>query len=526
MTTTPKTPRARKRSAKHNAPDPITAAAHARARAAHAGAAISRLNADWVLSATSADRDLQSDTRRVRLRARDLQRNSPLVRRYLQLVKQNVVGSAVPRLQATNRGRDGKLDKALNRYLEQQFREWAKRVTVDGRLSLLRYLWLCVSSLPTDGEQFTRRIVAYPHNPFGFALQALEPDLCDEQHNMVPVARTGREIRLGVEVDEWQRPVQYWFDDGYPGESRRPERIPVPASEVYHMYEPERAVQTRGISWLKAVMMNLRHVDGYVEAEIVATRAGSTKLGMLRHTDPNASFDPPDGDTESFAKFEVDTSPGHIDTLPPGLDFVAWDPQHPNSAMPAFLTMLQRWTASGLSVDFHGLANNYEGASWSSLRSALLIERDTWRTFQALLCAPGGLLPWIYEGWLSTATLTGAVQLPTPDWRMYSSHTWQPRGWTWVDPHNEAKSADLQERRWMTTLRRILAEKGEDLEDTIEEAAEIRDLLIAHGFDPDRPSTTSTGAPSGGAAESDTQGDDDGDGTEGKEDGDEGGDDE
>lgn len=466
----------------------------------HEGARVSRLTQDWIFAATSQDQDVRTDGRRMRLRARDLQRNSPLIRQYLQLLRQNVVGFQLPTLRFTNRLPNGKLDIELNKYLAQRFREWAKIATADGTLSLLRFLWRGVTGTAVDGESFTRRIFGYPHNEFGFALEHLEPDLIDEQLNSVAVAGHGPDIRLGVEVDEWRRRVRYWFWDGYPEERRAHQRVPIPAEQVFHLFEPERAVQTRGVTWLKAVMTTVKMFDGMTEAEVVASRSAASKLGFLTHKSEDAAFEPPgDADVNEY-QVEVDTTPGHVETLPPGLGFESWDPQHPNSAMPQFMKMLQRLIASGANVAYNPLANDLESVSWSSLRSGLLVERDTWRCLQTTLCDPGGLLPWIVEGWLETSSLTGAVRLPSRDWRQYTAHRWLPRGWEWVEPNAEAKAIDLQMRRYLASLRGVLASRGIALEDMVDDIKEVREILIAAGLDPDPPSSVTASSSGAGAA--------------------------
>lgn len=451
-------------------------------RSLYAGSQTSRLTADWVFAACSSDQEVRSNLRRLRLRARDLQRNSPLIRWYLTLLKSNVVGKAAPRLTPKVRvglTPTGQLDKQVNAYLIEQFAAWGREVTTDGRLNLVRFLWHAVQSLATDGEVFVRRVVGYPHNRWGFALDVIEPDLIDEDLNTEPRGGRGADIRMGVEVDEWRRPAAYWVWTGYPDEGFNRERVRVPASEVCHLYDHDRVMQTRGVTWMKAILLQLRMLDGFFEAELVASRASAQKIAGLKYKDAD-SFSAPDPDE---GPVQIETSPGELFQIPPGMELETWDPQHPNAAFAEFVKGAQRMLSGGLGAFYNTLANDGEGISWSSMRSFLLVERDVWQMVQTLICET--LLPWIYEGWLQTATLTGAVRLPRADWRLYADHEFRPRGWAWVDPNNEAKAANTQLAGGITSPQRVVAQRGEDIEDILEERQTFRRLCEEYGEDAD-----------------------------------------
>src|SRR5690349_18807097 len=74
-------------------------------------AEISRLTMDWVASCLRPDEEIQYELRRLRARARELARNNPIVRQFLNLLVTNVIGHNGPKFQSTIR-RGGQLDKA------------------------------------------------------------------------------------------------------------------------------------------------------------------------------------------------------------------------------------------------------------------------------------------------------------------------------------------------------------------------------------------------------------------------------
>jgi capsid protein len=79
------------------------------------------------------------------------------------------------------------------------------------------------------------------------------------------------------------------------------------------------------------------------------------------------------------------------------------------------------------------------------------------------------------------ALLTGALQLPSRNPALYWNVKHRPRGWNWIDPEKEAKGAVLSIQNGLSTCTRILAEKGEDIEELIIERARELALAKEHG---------------------------------------------
>ena len=57
---------------------------------------------------------------------------------------------------------------------------------------------------------------------------------------------------------------------------------------------------------------------------------------------------------------------GSFVSLPNGVDFKAFDPDHPTSQFESFVKSILRQIASGLNVPYNELANDLEGVSYSS----------------------------------------------------------------------------------------------------------------------------------------------------------------
>lgn len=450
--------------------------------ASYSGAYHSRLTEDWILaSLRSADEDLKGGFATLRARARDLARNDPYAKRFLGMVAENVVGHRGIRLQAQVKRPNGAPDTVINGRIEAAWRRWGKPETasVDGRLSWVDIQALAIQGVIRDGEALVRG-VPQPDNPFGFALQLLDPDQLDHEFNR-PAGNGQAEIRMGVEIDAWGRPVAYWLWNGHPSDANRQNRVRerVPAEQIRHLYLTERPGQTRGVTAFAPVLMGMRMRGGYQEAELVAARTAAAKMGFFLQS-PDAVPDPyqsSDGDV-----LPMEAEPGRIDTLPPGVTFQAWDPQHPNTSFRDFNKAILQSIATGLGVSYNALANDLEGVNYSSIRAGLLAERDVWRRLQQWLAEQ--LHDWVYPQWLRWALTTGALELPSRNTSRWLDVVWMPRGWAWVDPLKDIQASAFAVGMRVDSLTRIAAEQGRDVEEVFAEIRRELDLMEAYGIRP------------------------------------------
>jgi lambda family phage portal protein len=203
-------------------------------------------------------------------------------------------------------------------------------------------------------------------------------------------------------------------------------------------------------------------LGGYEEAELVAARVSASKMGFF----VSESGDEYQGDgTAPDGTLNMDVQPGQFSQLPAGVDFKAYDPQHPSTAFKDFEKAMLRGIASGLGVSYTSLANDLEAVSYSSIRQGLLEERDHWRTVQHWViehfCQP------VYLRWLRQTLDSGVINLPANKFFKFSATQWVPRGWQWVDPRNEAEAQILAINNGLMTKTQALAERGLDLEDVL-----------------------------------------------------------
>jgi lambda family phage portal protein len=474
------------------------AGAVSKVRSVFKGAEMSRLWMDWVTGPIAADQEIMNDFLRLRARAREMRRNHPLVRKYLKLLANNVIGATGFKLRGRVKNNDGTLNDIFNKKIQAAWFKWSKEVTVDGRHTLTSLQQFLIKALATDGEILVRKIRNFKANLFRFALQVIDPDLLD--HTFMRSPQNGEnEIRLGIEVDPYGRAVAYWFWDRHPSDlinvSAR-KRIRVPADEIIHFFVPDRSSQSRGVTWLNSVMMPAKMLDGYVEAEVVAARIGSSKMGFFQAKSA-ADAEPPLSDgTNPQAKIKMEANPGTFEQLPPGWEFKEYNPEHPSTAFPPFIKAMQRWIAAGLAVGYNGLSGDLESVNYSSIRADMLIERDEWRTLQALWIPQ--FLDVVYAEWIVWAQLSGQLVLDNRPSDAFLDVVHIPRGWQWVDPLKDVNASIAEIDNGLNSRARICAEQGTDFEEIARELLEEQDLIDDLGL-----MLTGLGVP-GGAQAGDT----------------------
>ncbi len=448
-------------------------------RNAYSAAGGGRLLADWTTGLSSPTADARADLHRLRARARDLCRNNEYASRFVGMVKDNVVGADGVKLQVRAKDTNGTFDKFANDTIEAAWKKWAKKgvCTRDGRLSLTEVERLIVETVARDGEVLVRKLRGRKAgNVFNLSLQVLEVDYLADNYRV-----SNRNIDLGIERDDFGKPIAYWLysknpSNDYDSGGRFVTRVP--ADEILHLFITERPEQSRGVPWLSSAMFRLKMLDGYEEAEVVAARVAATKMGFfITETGEDYTGDDEDSDGAIIMESEA----GTFEQLPPGVtDFKMFDPAHPTAQYSDFVKGVLRGVASGMGVSYVSLANDLEGVNYSSIRQGALEDRDHWRGLQTWLvesfCGP------IYESFLLAYLSSTLTTLPPRRFDKFNAPKWAPRGWAWVDPLKEVTANTAAVAQGFKSKSDVLAETGRDFEETLDARKLERELETEAGF--------------------------------------------
>jgi lambda family phage portal protein len=455
----------------------------------YAGANTGRLFADFQASNTSADAEIKDQLRILRDRSRDLARNDSYVARYLNLMISNIVGANGIRLSVKARNPKGDLDILGNQTIEQEFKNWSRmgNCTLNGRQSFLDCQKLFVEALMRDGEVLVRHATP-TDSKYKYKIQFLEADHLDEQKNGIN-SKTKNKIKMGVEVDKFDKPVAYYLFKNHPYDNtyQSPkEHIRVPAEEIIHAYMPTRAEQTRGVPMTASAMPQIKMLNGYMEAEITAARVSAAKMGF---------FTSPDGDgyigedyEDSFTPI-MEASAGSFEQLPAGMDFKAFDPDHPSTAFGPFTTQVLRGVASGLNISYHALTNDLSSVNYSSLRAGALEDREMYRLYQRFVV--DHFMRPVFEKWLEMSISSGSIvmggesstPLPMSKYDKFSNNAiFIGRSFQWVDPQKEMNASISGMQAGLVTYQDVQSNYGRDVEELYEQHEREQKLAEQYGI--------------------------------------------
>lgn len=487
-------------------PTPAPARARRRAVVRHAGsyrgAEMSRLTGDILSRTQSPVEQLRGDLRILRARARDMALNDPLAKKYLSVMVAQVLGPTGPTLQAQIRRPNGDLDDAMNTRVEEAFRAWCcGPVTKDRTMNMHQFQPLAFRTMIGDGEIFVKPTLAgrFRH---GIALQGIDADQVDETMIILGNGQ-GNEVWLGVEVDpDGERQAYHVFDGLYSQSYSTRRRVRIEASEITHCFLAERFNQARGVTWFAPVMVPALHLNGYVEAVMVGSRAGASQMAFITQDPDQVTSTPAETEGDSAettaTPVEYEMAPATITRLAPGEGVEAFNPAQPTELFDPFTTAVSRFIATGLNVSYASLTGDFSKANYSSERAARFIERLLCKMIQQVWVYQFNQP--IYERWLEAAVLSNTIQLPTPEPSRYKEARWHTQGFDWVDPTKDLEATKLELQMGLTSLTRVLAEKGDDFEGMLREIKKERAVAKAYGLDLAAMFSMGSGSPAPAAA--------------------------
>jgi lambda family phage portal protein len=446
--------------------------ARAMLQRAYDGAKGDRLSADWKPSNRAADLELLSDADTIRARARDLVRNNAYAKGIINARRRNIIGCGIyPQSRTTN--------ERFNAAAESLFDRWQKQCDVTGRLSFYELQGLCQTEMDEAGECLVHFVkLNDPSRVLPLALELIEADrLISDSIYARKAAQPGNEIRRGVEIDRYGRPVAYHIWERNPNDlnSFRQVARRIPAEECVHLFRQERIDQTRGISLFAPVVLWLHHLKNYMEAEQISKRVASC-FGVAIETMagpadggifPAAGEDSADTNGNSFDHLEA----GIVARLFPGEKASVINPGRSEAGAQTWITLMLRSMAVGTQLSYERLTRDYSQTNYSSNRAADLEDRRDFRPLQEAmirqLCEP------VWRKFLASAveadkfTSFPDVFTFVANYDRYAEHVWQAPGWEWVDPVKEVTADILAVEKGFDTLADSLGRRGKDWRDVL-----------------------------------------------------------
>jgi lambda family phage portal protein len=434
-------------------------------------------NQNWRPSNKSGDEILKKDHKLILARARDLVRNDAHVSGALRKIVNNVVFNGI-RPQAALKTNDGELQRTRNNRAEAHFKRWAEAVDFYEKQELcLRHLW-------QDGEILAHFFYDPELHRQGIVPLGIELIECDHLDTSIDGRlRNGNYAKRGKEFNKAGRVVAYHVFPEHPGENTlfslsRSNRIP--AGSMIHVFSPERASQTRGVSWLVAAIMEIKDFGEYQNNERLAARLASAFGVFVESPYPEHQMPENHPITKASGYPGVDDisdyiDPGRIDVLPPGMKITTAKYERPGQTYEPFTKTTLKGASTGVGMSYESFSNDYADASYSAARSAALEERRGYQKQQSLLNRKFNTPIWraftYYMRLFDIDTLPADIPV-----------TWQAPGWPWVDPLKDSRAAKTEIELGINTRRKLAADRGHDFDELVEQLKREKGQLEQAGI--------------------------------------------
>ena len=455
------------------------------------------------------------------------------LRKYVNSLVTNVVGPKgivfSPQVRKGNSAKAG-LNVGVNATLTKAFKEWKTNPWLNGKGDWVDFQDQGLTTTVVDGDCFVNIVfVDEDVNKYGTALEIIDGSLLDIKYN-----GTYKKHRIihGIELDENDREVAYWFFNKHPGSKLArgqvkrqrlpacdPSASPTQSGIIHLQYISNDLVNSyRGLPWATAAIYMLARLEEYIDAEVIGAQIAADVVGFFTKDAQHSSYGtgPPVNTGTQITKPKDTTSdPNTIDLnqifenaglskpgstigglinvgkgsfmeLPPGTKPHLPDFKRPNQHMPEFVKFLVHGIASALNMSYGSLASDQSEENYASGRLGAIEQRDYWKRTQAWLAR--SLHMKVYQVWLKRAMLSNNLHLPTDKVEDYLDVEWRGRGWKWADPKKDAAGIIELIKLNAMTITQIVEEFGgnfdEVLNERVSEIKKIQDAAEKAGIDP------------------------------------------
>ena len=309
-----------------------------------------------------------------------------------------------------------------------------------------------------------------------------------EAHRCRTPSNTRRNVVYGIELNDHRKRLQYLFtkDDISPTRALRKvsDTVPVDARDgdgfrqVFHVFDPDRVSQTRGVSCFAPVADMLGMHDDVQFANLVRQQIAScfAIIRKKKQTGPLSGEqygERTTATTTSYSRPTENISPGMEIGTEPGEEIEGFSPNVPNPQFFEHVELILKIVSANLGVPVMELLLDASQTNFSGWRGASDQARRAYRRVQKWLIRKfhRRVYLWKVRNWLDESPQLRA-------WADQSGvdifqHKWNPTTWEYIKPVQDAAADIAKVRGVISTLRRIHAGRGEDFDDIIAEA--VRD---------------------------------------------------
>lgn len=419
--------------------------------------------------------DYRSNYDRVQLmrRARDLAENFGLVRSILMKFASHTAANISYQARTEN--------PEVNTEVETYWAEWWDKCDITTRHTGSTLMQVAMMSMLRDGDFL---FVLVRDSDGNLKIQGIEGDRVGDPFKVY----TSLDLIGGIHIDPATgSPTAYdiynrSFGDFYSFQTK------IPASQAFHLFDPLRIDQYRGISAFHTAINDCTDIYDIINFEKNAAKVASAQSAVVRRNNNNASDlaslstdQDINGNTVHLEAIES----GKISYLEPGEDIVFPDgPSRPSGAFAEFHKILLRNICLGLGIPY-SFAVDPSSMSGPTARLEMQQAGRTFRRYQKLL--DDKILRPIKNIVIADAVARGLIEKNVGSKTARGIFNFGAN--VSIDLGRESASAISEFKSGLRTASDIYAERGQDFETSMRqraiEAKLIQDLAEKYGVDPE-----------------------------------------
>jgi lambda family phage portal protein len=436
-------------------------------------------------SSLSGAEDYRSNYDRVELmkRARDLAENVGLVRSILMKFASHTAANISYQARTEN--------PEVNTEVEAYWAEWWDKCDISTRHTGSTMMQVAMMSMLRDGDFL---FVLVRDSDGNLKIQGIEGDRLGDPFKVY----TSSELIGGIHIDQRTgSPTAYDIYSRSIGDMYTYQAT-IPASQAFHLFDPLRIDQYRGISAFHTAINDATDIHEIVGFEKMSAKVASSQSAIIKRNNNNASdLSSLTNDQDingSAIKLEAIES-GKISYLEPGEDIVFPDgPSRPSGAFAEFHKILLRNICLGVGIPY-SFAVDPSAMSGPTARLEMQQAGRTFRRYQKLLddkvlrpikniVIADGVARGLIDNNVGTRTTKGIFNFGAN---------------VSIDLGRESASAISEFKTGLRTAADIYAERGQDFESAMRqraiEAKLIKDLAEKYGVAPETISDIVTPTP-------------------------------
>lgn len=460
-------------------------------------AKVDRLKSDWSAFAKAFNYDIRVGGSAMLARGRELYQNDPYAKKIVKNFKKGILGENGFTLR--NKAGEWKqlgnewkfvLDTLANSKINEAWYRWGveKYCSIEGDETFRAYCSTILQSCFVDGEIFIKKLAGKKFNPYGFTTQVITSEQVD--WNLNKNLPNGNFIVMGVEVTPYWQKVGYWIRKHNPKSeidynynwTANYDRVD--ADKIIHLYNKEAAHQLRGITQFAPVGIRLKMLYGIEEAALTRVRSVASVPWMLEDNPNILSGGTLAGvgqSKDANGNQIVELEPGQIFQAPKGYQVKSMEADFPGSTYGPFVEKNLHSIAAGVNQAHASVSGDWLGYNYSVSRAAQQDERDEHKDNQSWFAEQ--FVNVVFAAWLEMALFSTALTLPVEKYDKFNHPYWFGRRWPYANPTDEKQSNILGLQSFQDTFESILADKGLDLEEQLDQIVAERNLFKNKGLD-------------------------------------------